>query len=235
MEPQQKPSPESEQIPKQEQDRESPHEPEQPASSVIIVRSRQVITTAGTIEDESKAQEQQEETTRSPEQAQEESPSVENSNETTTIYQDQSQIGQERYVSNGDGTYTPQEYSEHHVAGQVVYETAPVEIGEGTVHQMIAAPHFDTEEPKVTYTNLQSVSSSFAGGTSYASNDGTTYIQQHQYQQFGPPYASRTVGDSPPSGSLIHRNDPNLASSRIYAPVSGQCAIKLCFYTRHVF
>lgn len=191
---------------------------EQEHQSSVIMR-RQVITTAGTIEDEVKAQEQAAAVENIEAEAQNEG-SPQNAQPIVVQFQEQppSQIEQqERYENNNNepNNYaSQQEYAQ--VGGTVEYETT-VNIS-GSLQHVIASTQYETqdESKRVVYADLQSVQSpSFANPQSYSHNDGATYMQQHQYQSYAQHYdASRNSDDSPPN-TLVHGTDPTL-SSRIY-------------------
>lgn len=192
---------------------------EQEQQSSVIMR-RQVITTAGTIEDEAKAQEQAAavESINESEAPNEGSPQSAQAIVVQFQEEPSSQIEQqERYENNNNepNNYAPQqEYAQ--VGGTVEYETT-VNI-QGSLQHVIGSTQYETQDDtkRVVYADLRSVqSSSFATPQAYAHNDGATYMQQHQYQSYGQHYdASRNSDDSPPN-TLVHGTDPTL-SSRIY-------------------
>lgn len=224
MEPQeQKSSPEPEV--KSESDVKSEPEPEQHQqhSSSVIMR-RQVITTAGTIEEETKAEQPSpdENTMKASDASTEGSPQ---SGTTQTIqYQEgadgQSRGGfeQERFTVATTEGYNQNDYQ--NVSDEIQYT---VEI-QGHSHNIpITGTHYDsTDDAKgqpIIYANLESVSSPYTNNQHYNAPDAASYMQQHQYQNYPQHYTSRSPDDSPPS-TLVHRSDPTLASSRLYSTVS---------------
>lgn len=201
-----------------------PQQPHQQHPSSVIMR-RQVITTAGTIEEETKTEQPS-----PPDNTMKASDaSAENSPQDGTIqaaqYQESSD-GQSRPafepdarfpVTTTEGYSNPNDYQ--NVSDDIQYT---VEI-QGHLHNIpMTGTHYDaTEDPKgqITYANLESVSSPFPNNQHYNATDAASYIQQHQYQNYQQHYTSRSPDDSPPS-SLVHRSDPTLASSRLYTAVS---------------
>lgn len=190
---------------------------EQEQQSSVIMR-RQVITTAGTIEDEAKAQEQAEAVETIESEAQNEG-SPQSAPAIVVQFQEQpsSQIEQqERYENNNNepNNYTSQQ--EYTQVGATVQYEATVNI---PLQHVIGSTQYETQDEtkRVVYADLQSVQSpSFANPQSYTHNDGAIYMQQHQYQSYGQHYdASRNSDDSPPN-TLVHGTDPTL-SSRIYS------------------
>lgn len=224
----QKPSPEPEAKPEPEV--KSDPEPEQQHPSTVIMR-RQVITTAGTIEDETKAEQPspQEANLRASDASAEASPQ----NGTTpqpVQYQESNgapegpqrgaaaAFDQEHFTVATSEGYTDQ--SEYQGVSDEIHYTVAIQ---GHPHDLpIAGAHYDAAEDAkghIIYTNLESVSSPYTSNQHYNANDATTYIQHHQYPGYQQHYTSRSPEDSPPS-NLVHRNDPTLASSRVYPAVS---------------
>lgn len=208
---------------------ESPPKSE-PVSSVII--RRQVITTAGTIEEnveepkiEQVASEEVVKTasstplTRSPQQPTSVSQPFEDQSAEESYDIDASQhYTEQTIVTNGQYTETTEEYPE-----QPVEYTATVEV-QGTLSQIqIDGGQYVEQPPEeakvgVEYTNLDVPSSQYQGqGATPFAGDGTQFIHQptQSFQQFQNFNIARGPEDSPPS-SVLYKNDPNLGSSRMY-------------------
>ncbi|RZC35764.1 transcription factor GATA-4-like [Asbolus verrucosus] len=182
---------------------------EQPAQSVII--RRQVITTAGTIEEnieeariEQIAGEEIVKTSESP---------VQNAQEQD---QNNSQI-----VQYEDQTTSDQNYEE---AGQQVYVTEAVITTEGyssqaeynqqstvTYEALEMAPNASITIESAEYADLESVNNPHYN---QYGNDATQYLQHHQYQNQYSNYTVDRAGAESPQSALYRDTDPNLASSR---------------------
>lgn len=227
MEPQdQKSSPEPEvkpdlEIKAESESEQQPQQQQQHTSSVIM--RRQVITTAGTIEDETKAEQlsPEENIIKTNDASAESSPQNEASQ--TVQYQEgreeqnRTTFDPERFnVATTEGYNHQNDY--HGVPDGMQYT---VQIPEDPHDIPITGGHYEsTEDTKtqIIYANLESVSSPYANNQHYSTTDGVSYIQQQQYQNYSQHYPPRSPDDSPPS-TLVHRNDPTLSSSRLY-PVS---------------
>lgn len=207
--------PEPETIGEQQQ-----HQQQQHPSSVIM--RRQVITTAGTIEDETKIENPspEEQIMKTSEGSVEGSPQ----NGTPVQYQEggeeqtRAAFEPDRFTVATTEAYNNNQNEYQNVSDNMQYT---LEI-HGQPHNIpIAGTHYETVEDtksQIIYTNLESVSSPYAGNQHYSVTDTGTYMP-HQYQNYQPQYTSRSPDDSPPS-NLVHRNDPTLASSRLYSTVS---------------
>ncbi|XP_025829813.1 GATA-binding factor 6-B-like isoform X2 [Agrilus planipennis] len=166
-------------------------------------------------EDNNNQQQQNFELDRQQQQQQQQS----NSQQQQRLFNEQNVITTtEQYVNNN------QEYRQ--VPEQTIQYTTTVEVPSvGTIqHIQIEGTTYPTaeaaaEDPKhVEYTNLESVSSTQYPNSQHFPADGNhQYISQGQYQQ--QQYQSYTVArendDSPPN-TLLYKDDPNLASSRMY-------------------
>ncbi|KAK9685735.1 GATA zinc finger [Popillia japonica] len=184
---------------------------------VSVIRSRQVITTAGIIVEEPKIEVGSEEIVKS-------SASIHGSpeNSLTATSQEEQQY-EEQIQRDDDQTY--EQYAEE-VAGQPYQNSdgqvifASVDINQ-VPHIQISAPQFENQDDikSAEYTNLESVPSSQFNHQVPA--DATQYLQQTQYQQQFSTYNknSRSIGESPPNEVLY--NDPTLSSTRMYQTVPG--------------
>ncbi|GJQ67318.1 GATAe [Trypoxylus dichotomus] len=203
---------------KQEETALVDNSPENQNPGVSVIRSRQVITTAGIIVEEPKIEVTSEEVVKSTTPL---NGSPENSlNATPQDEQYEEQIQREEgptYEQYAEEV-TGQAYQ--NAEGQVIFTTASVDINQ-VPHIQISAPQFENQEDikSAEYTNLESVPSSQFNHQPPA--DATQYLQQTQYQQQFSTYpkGSRSLGESPPNEVLY--NDPTLSSSRMYQTVPG--------------
>lgn len=219
--------------------------PEQEKMSSVIIRPqlRQVITTAGTIEEsveEPKIEQvvaeeivktststpisgsPQEPTSVPPQEVQQYEEQPQQTEEHYEVEQQQQHFQEQAVVAAEQYPVTTQEYQ---VQEQPIEYTTSVEVAsmQGTVpHIQIEGAHYgeaQQEETKVgvEYTNLDTVPSAQYQQAGHFSNDGSPFIHQQQqpFQQFQNYGIARGPEDSPPS-SVLYKNDPNLASSRMY-------------------
>lgn len=208
---------------------------EQNMSSVII--RRQVITTAGTIEEnieepkiEQVAAEEVVKTststpiTGSPQEATSVTPQeVQQFEEQSRQVEEQHyEVEQQQHFTEQTEQY-PVTTQEYQVQEQPIEYTTTVEVAtiQGSVpHIQIEGTQYaeQQEEAKVgvEYTNLDSVPSSQYQPTHFT-GDNNQYITHQQFQnpQFQNYGIAREPEDSPPN-SVLFKNDPNLASSRMY-------------------
>lgn len=200
-------------------------QPQQQHPSTVIMR-RQVITTAGTIEDETKAEQPspEENPVKVSDASAEGSP--QNGTSQTVQYQEGTEgqnraaFEQESFTVATTESYNNSQNEYHSVSDEIPY-TVTIQ---GHPHNIpIGGTHYEaTEDAKgqIIYANLESVSSPYASNQHYNATDAAAYMQQHQYQSYQQHYSSRSPDDSPPS-NLIHRSDPTLGPSRMYPAVSG--------------
>lgn len=213
-----KPEPETiEQQQSQQQQQQQQH-----PSSVIM--RRQVITTAGTIEDETKAEQlsPEENTVKTSDASTESSP--QNGTPQPVQYQEGREAqNRAAFEQEGFAVATTEGYNnnqnEYHAVSDEIPYTVTIQEHPHNIH--IGGTHYEaTEDAKgqIIYANLESVSSPFASNQHFNATDAASYMQQHQYQNYQQHYSSRSPDDSPPS-NLVHRSDPTLAS-RMYSTVS---------------
>lgn len=189
---------------------ESPAEPEQPPPTVIRRSMRQVITTAGTIEEniddsqiEQIAGEEVVKSTDSPVQQTQDGESTSQMThyeEQASSEQNYEETAQQVYITEAVVTegYSTTEYDGTH---HVTYTTLEMPSNSSI-----------TIEQQQTYTDMDSVSSSqFAA---QYGNDATPYIQPQHYQTTYHEYSVERTGDESPQSALFRDTDPNLASSR---------------------
>ncbi|KAF2880246.1 hypothetical protein ILUMI_25924 [Ignelater luminosus] len=209
---------------------------EQNMSSVII--RRQVITTAGTIEEnieepkiEQVAAEEIVKTststpiTGSPQEASSVTPQdVQQFEEQSRQVEEQHyEVEQQQHFTEQTEQYPVTTQGYQQVQEQPLEYTTTVEVAtiQGNVpHIQIEGTQYaeQQEEAKVgvEYTNLDSVPAAQFQPTHFT-GDGNQYISHQQFQssQFQNYGIAREPEDSPPN-SVLFKNDPNLASSRMY-------------------
>lgn len=186
-----------------------------PGNEQSVIIRRQVITTAGTIEEnleEPKIEHAVEEVVKSstPSSINNDSPQ-DSSGQQYENHQIEVAHFQES-VNNDEYPVTNQEYQE-----QGEYATAHIQIEGG----QFVEPSEDTKV-SVEYTNLDSVPNAQYQATHFT-GDNNQFLQQpqpqqqtgQQYQQFQSFAIARSANESPPN-SVLYKNDPNLGSSRIY-------------------
>jgi hypothetical protein len=201
----------------------------EPSTPSVIIR-RQVITTAGTIEEnieeariEQIAGEEIVKTSDSPvhqtSQDQEQSNSqIIQYEEQTTQDQNYEEAASSVYVT--EAVITTEGYSsqaEYHQPQQTVPAYTTLEMPTNTSITIESAE----------YADLESVNTPHFGGQ-YA-NDATQYLQQHQYHTQYPNYTVERTGEESPQRALFRDTDPNLASSR-YQHGQVQCKTPLQTY-----
>ncbi|KAF5277684.1 hypothetical protein FQR65_LT03664 [Abscondita terminalis] len=189
-----------------------------PGNEQSVIIRRQVITTAGTIEENFKEpkieQVAAEEVVKSttPSSVNNDSPQnssgqqYDNQSIEVSHFQEQVAVSSEEYAT------TSQEYQE-----QGEYATAHIQIEGGQFVEQ-------SEEPKVgvEYTNLDSVPNSQYQSSHFASDNNQFLQPQQQQQQSGQQFQqfsnytiARGSTESPPN-SVLYKNDPNMGSLRIH-------------------
>jgi hypothetical protein len=201
----------------------------EPSTPSVIIR-RQVITTAGTIEEnieeariEQIAGEEIVKTSDSPvhqtSQDQEQSNSqIIQYEEQTTQDQNYEEAASSVYVT--EAVITTEGYS-----SQAEYHQPQQTVPAYTTLEMPTNGSITIESAE--YADLESVNTPHFGGQ-YA-NDATQYLQQHQYHTQYPNYTVERTGEESPQRALFRDTDPNLASSR-YQHGQVQCKTPLQTY-----
>lgn len=209
-------------------------EAEQNMSSVII--RRQVITTAGTIEqpppepkiEQVAAEEVVKTSTSTPLNGSPQEPSPVASQDIQQ-YEEHSTLAEVQYEVE------PQHFSEQGVVSTEQYSTANQEYSQEqpieytttieTANIQGSVPHIQIEgvqfseshddvKVSVKYTDLDSVSSAQYQASHFTA-DGNQYLHQPQYQQYQSYGIAQGPDDSPPN-SVLYKSDPNLSAARIY-------------------